>query len=199
MPLRPRKADNFKQSRAVGAWLGLTWRRFQSGEADYDGHILRRGDRQLRALLYEAAAVLLTRVRRESVLRRWGFMLWKRLGFKRAATALARKMALSKHKMNSELIVFVLHLLVVESRCPCRDVGKAISVASLRLIQTAHETVGGRTLERPSCAGAMPAAETTLLPVYSATSKTRVDSRPINKWRRLAEAATPPTTRPRHL
>jgi hypothetical protein len=26
------KADNFKQSRAVGAWLGLTPRRFQSGE-----------------------------------------------------------------------------------------------------------------------------------------------------------------------
>jgi hypothetical protein len=101
--------------------------------------------------------------------------------------------------MNSELIVFVLHLLVVESRCPCRDVGKAIPVASLRLIQTAHETVGGRTLERPSCAGAMPTAETTLLPAYSATSKTRVNSRPINKWRRLAEAATPPTTRPRHL
>ena len=52
------KADNFKQSRAVGAWLGLTPRRFQSGEVDYDGHISRRGDRQLRALLYEAAAVI---------------------------------------------------------------------------------------------------------------------------------------------
>ena len=94
MPLRPRKADNFKQSRAVGAWLGLTWRRFQSGEVDYDGH-----NRQLRALLYEAAAVLLTRVRRESMLRRWGLMLWKRLGFKRAATALARKMAVVLHAM----------------------------------------------------------------------------------------------------
>jgi transposase len=93
------KADNFKQSRAVGAWLGLTPRRFQSGEVDYDGHISRRGDRQLRALLYEAAAVLLTRVRRESALRRWGHMLRKRLGFKRAATALARKMAVVLHAM----------------------------------------------------------------------------------------------------
>jgi hypothetical protein len=45
---------------------------------------------QLRALLYEAAAVLLTRVGRESALRRWGLLLWKRIGFKRAATALAR-------------------------------------------------------------------------------------------------------------
>ena len=51
------------------------------------------------ALLYEAAAVLLTRVRRESALRRWGLMLWKRLGFKRAATALARKMAVVLHAM----------------------------------------------------------------------------------------------------
>ena len=82
------RPDTFKQSRAVGAWLGLTPQRAQSGEVDYDGHISRRGDRQLRALLYEAAAVLLTRVRRESALRRWGLMLWKRLGFKRAATAL---------------------------------------------------------------------------------------------------------------
>ena len=93
------KPDNFKQSRAVGAWLGLTPRRFQSGEVDYEGHISRRGDCQLRALLYEAASVLLTRVRRDSVLRRWGLMLWKRLGFKRAATALARRMAVVLHAM----------------------------------------------------------------------------------------------------
>lgn len=37
--------DNFKKSRSVGAWLGLTTRRYQSGEVDYDGHISRRGDR----------------------------------------------------------------------------------------------------------------------------------------------------------
>ena len=93
------KPDTFKRSRAVAAWLALTPRRFQSGEVDYDGHISRRGDRQLRALLYEAAAVLMTRVRKESGLRRWGLMLWKRLGFKRAATALARKMAVVLHAM----------------------------------------------------------------------------------------------------
>ena len=69
------KPDTFKRSRAVGAWLGLTPRRFQSGEVDYDGHISRRGDGQLRALLYEAAAVLMTRVRRESALRSWGLVL----------------------------------------------------------------------------------------------------------------------------
>ena len=35
---------NFKHAREVGAWVGLTPRRFQSGEMDYDGHISRRGD-----------------------------------------------------------------------------------------------------------------------------------------------------------
>jgi transposase len=43
--------------------------------------------------------VLLTRVRKENGLRRWGLTLWKRLGFKRAATALARRMAVVLHVM----------------------------------------------------------------------------------------------------
>ncbi len=41
--------ENFRTSRSVGAWLGLTTRRDQSGEVDYDGHISRRGDKHLRA------------------------------------------------------------------------------------------------------------------------------------------------------
>jgi transposase len=45
--------ESFSTSRNVGAWLGLTPRRYQSGEVDYDGHISRRGDSRLRALLYE--------------------------------------------------------------------------------------------------------------------------------------------------
>ena len=61
--------DNFKTSRSVGAWLGLTTRRYQSGEVDYDGHISRRGDRHLRGLLFEAATVILTRSSADSGLR----------------------------------------------------------------------------------------------------------------------------------
>ena len=64
--------ENFTSSRDVGAWIGLTPRRYQSGEVDYDGHISRRGDARLRALLYEAATTMLTRVQGESDLRRWG-------------------------------------------------------------------------------------------------------------------------------
>jgi len=60
---------NFKSSRSVGAWIGLTTRRYLSGEVDYDGHISGRNDHQLRGLLYEAAAVILTCSSRESALR----------------------------------------------------------------------------------------------------------------------------------
>jgi transposase len=91
--------DNFKRSRSVGAWLGLTTRRYQSGEVDYDGHISRRGDRHLRGLLFEAATVILTRSSAESGLQRWGRKLRERVGFKRAAVAVARKLAVVMHTM----------------------------------------------------------------------------------------------------
>jgi transposase len=93
--------ENFKTSRSVGAWLGLPTRRYQSGDIDYDGHISRRGDNHLRGLLYEAATVLLTRTsaRNESSLRSWGLKLRERLGFKRAAVAVARKLAVIMHSM----------------------------------------------------------------------------------------------------
>ena len=89
--------ENFRRSRSVGAWLGLTTRRYQSGEVDDDGPISRRGDTHLRGLLYEAATVLLTRTSAESSLRTWGLKLQERIGFKRAAVA--RKLAVVMHAM----------------------------------------------------------------------------------------------------
>ena len=91
--------ENFRKSRSVGAWLGLTTRRFQSGEVDYGGHISRCGDPHMRALLYEAATVILTRTRTDSDLRRWGLHLRETIGFKRAAVAVARKLAVIMHAM----------------------------------------------------------------------------------------------------
>jgi len=90
---------NFAKSRSVGAWIGLTTRRYQSGEVDYDGHISRRGDANLRALLYEAATTILTRVHADSDLRTWGLKLRERVGFRRAAVAVARKLAVIMHAM----------------------------------------------------------------------------------------------------
>ena len=74
-------------------------RPFQYGEADYGGHISRRGDCHLRGLLYEAAAVILTRSSIHSTLRTWGLHLRERIGFKRAAVAVARKLAVIMHTM----------------------------------------------------------------------------------------------------
>lgn len=93
--------ENFPTSHSVGACLGLTTRRYQSGEIDYDGHLSRRGDGRLRELLYDAATVLLTRttVRTECSLRIWGLKLRERLGFKRTAVAVARKLAVIMHSM----------------------------------------------------------------------------------------------------
>ncbi len=99
--------DNFRRSRSVGAWLGLTTRRYQSGEVDYAGHISRRGDRHLRGLLYEAATVILTRSTAESDLRTWGLKLRERVGFKRAAIAVARKLAVTMHAMLRDDTPFV--------------------------------------------------------------------------------------------
>jgi len=71
----------------------------KSGEIDHKGHISRRGDHHLRGLLYEAASVILTRSSAESGLRTWGLKLRERIGFKRAAVALARKLAVTMHAM----------------------------------------------------------------------------------------------------
>ena len=69
---------------------------------------------------------------------------------------------------------------LVTLRCPCRDVGEAIPVASLRPLRTARKTLGGRTLERPSCGGFVPTAETTLIPAHGPkillTSNVRLDN-----------------------
>ena len=54
-------AGRFARATDVGAYLGLTPRRYQSGEIDYSGRISKRGDGAMRALLFEAANVLITR------------------------------------------------------------------------------------------------------------------------------------------
>jgi transposase len=89
----------FQSARAVGAWLGLTPSRHQSGEADVSGRISRCGDPLLRTYLYEAANQVLTRARSDSALRRWGLMLKARNGHKKAVVAVARKLAVILHAM----------------------------------------------------------------------------------------------------
>ena len=77
----------------VGAYLGLTPRRYQSGEIDYSGRIPKRGNGAMRELLFEAANVLITRVRRFLPLKARTVRLAARKRFKKAAVAGARKIA----------------------------------------------------------------------------------------------------------
>jgi len=91
--------SRFQRSRSVGAYVGLTPRRYASGEVDWTGRISKCGDRMLRSYLFEAAGVLLTRVQHWSKLKAWGHRLWKRIGFKKAKVAVARKLAVILHRM----------------------------------------------------------------------------------------------------
>ncbi|TFV37338.1 transposase [Bradyrhizobium niftali] len=81
---QPRSLQTFLR---LGAYLGLTPRRYQSGEIDRTGRISKRGNQQVGTYLFEAANVLLTVVRRGSALKRRGCKLAP------AKVAVARKMA----------------------------------------------------------------------------------------------------------
>jgi transposase len=87
----------FRSATSVGAYLGLTPRRKQSGELDLTGRISRWGDRLLRSYLFEAASVLIHRTKRWSPLAEWGQRLVKRIGLKKAKVAIARKLAVILH------------------------------------------------------------------------------------------------------
>jgi len=89
----------FRSSRALGPYLGLTPRRYQSGETDVTGGISRAGDAMARTALYEAATVILTRAVRFSPLKRWAVAVAARRGVKRARVALARKLATVLHRI----------------------------------------------------------------------------------------------------
>ena len=89
----------FKRSSSVAAYLGLTPRRYQSGEMDRTGHISRCGDAMLRTYLYEAANVMLRRSTRPSHISIWGRALSERIGARKALVAVARKLALLLHSM----------------------------------------------------------------------------------------------------
>jgi transposase len=91
--------ERFTRSSSVGAYVGLTPRRYQSGEEDHTGHISRCGDKLLRTYLFEAAGIILHRVSRWSTLKAWGTRLARRIGTKKATVAVARKLSVILHCM----------------------------------------------------------------------------------------------------
>src|SRR4029077_313084 len=100
-------------SMSVGAAVGLTPRKYASGEVDYDGHITKCGDAFLRSHLFEAAKVMLSRAGRPSALKAWGLRLAKRSSKKKACLAVARKLAVVMHAMWRDGTVFHLDEEVV--------------------------------------------------------------------------------------
>ncbi len=79
--------ERFAKSRTVGACLGLTRRRFQSGDA------------MLRGLLYEAADSMLTVLRRAHPRKDWARRIKKPSRHRQACVALAYKLAVILHRM----------------------------------------------------------------------------------------------------
>lgn len=94
--------DRFEKSRTVGAFLGLTPRRDQSGETDRQMHITKAGNRYLRRLLVGCAHYLLGAFGPDCDLRRYGARIAARGGKrakKCAAVAVARKLAVKLHRL----------------------------------------------------------------------------------------------------
>ena len=100
-------AERFEDSRDVGAYLGLVAKRRQSGKRDPQLGITKAGDEMLRKLLVNCAHYILGRGP-DTDLRRWGLHLLaagqqagknQRDARKRAAAALARKLAVLLHRL----------------------------------------------------------------------------------------------------
>ncbi|MBL8537375.1 MAG: IS110 family transposase [Hyphomonadaceae bacterium] len=90
----------FKHARIVGAHFGLTPKRYQSGDTvDRPGCISKRGDKEVRAVLYEAAKSMLTRYKGWTALKAWGLQIAQRSGHKKAVAAVARKLAVIMYAM----------------------------------------------------------------------------------------------------
>jgi len=87
----------FARSAWVGAYLGLTPRRHQSGQVNWSGRISKHGDGLARHMLCEAANSLLSRVRRGTAPKTWAARLVNKVGPKNARVALARKLAVILH------------------------------------------------------------------------------------------------------
>lgn len=90
----------FRRSRDVGAHFGLTPRRYSSGELDLPGRISKMGDRHVRHMLYVAAQITLRRDQGLwSSMKSWAMNVAKTRGMAKARVALARRIAVTLHKM----------------------------------------------------------------------------------------------------
>jgi transposase len=92
-------AARFQRSSSAGAYLGLTPRRYESGEISRNGRVSKRGDRFTRKCLFEAANAIFCRNLGDTQLRNWAMAIAARTGPRKAKVALARKLAVTLHAM----------------------------------------------------------------------------------------------------
>lgn len=101
--------DRFEKSRTVGAFLGLTPRRDQSGETDKQMRITKAGNCYLRRLLVGCAQYILGAFGPDCDLRRYGDRIAAR-GGKRAkrcaSVAVARKLAVKMHRLWADAVAY---------------------------------------------------------------------------------------------
>lgn len=95
------RPERFGSSRAVGAHLGLTPARYQSGETEIQGKVSRCGDELARTALHEAAHSQNGRACAPGAMN-----IAKRRGMARACVAVARKFAVSLHRIWTDATEF---------------------------------------------------------------------------------------------
>ena len=88
----------FRNSRAVGAVLGLTPCKHQSGESGRTG-ANQNAETTMRVMLYEAGQIMLVRSAKWSWLEAWAIQIARRRGMKKAIVALARRLAVIMHRI----------------------------------------------------------------------------------------------------
>ncbi len=97
----------FTDPRDVGAYLGLTPNQYSSGDTVKQGRISKCGSGELRTLLVECATVILTRTSGWTKLKAWGLKIMRKSGLKKAAAAVARKLAIIMLRMWQEKKGFI--------------------------------------------------------------------------------------------
>jgi transposase len=112
----------------VGAHLGLTPRKYQSGKKDMQGRSSGCGDELAHTALYEAAHSLLVRATKWSALRAWGLQVAKRRGMARARVAVARKLAVILHRMWSDGSEF--RWCKQPAATPCHRLTRAVAMSA---------------------------------------------------------------------
>ena len=171
----------FRRSRSVGAYAGLTTRRYASGEIDWTGRISKCGDKMLRTYLYEAANVLLTRIAKWSPLKAWGHQAREA---KRTAQSQGRRGSKACHHSAPNVDRRNRVQMVIERGCQSTCIagqipadqretnvpaGTLALVRSLLVLRCSRQQNAIHTLIHqchltPSCGGYTPTAERTLNP-----------------------------------